>query len=216
MNKMKHLVAAVALACTAGSALAQQAVSWTDWSTQYSGTLNFGSQTVNVGFSGSDMGLSQGYNFFAGYPTTYNTAVNAPSLPDLIQFSNGGQYTITFSQAVLNPVIALVSVGQGGWPVEYRFNAPFTLLSQGGNQWGGGSTSFTTSGNTLIGQEGNGVIQFQGTYTSISWNTPQQEYWHGITVGAVAAVPEPESWALLLAGLGIMGAVARRRTKQEA
>jgi hypothetical protein len=30
-------------------------------------------------------------------------------------------------------------------------------------------------------------------------------------VPAVAAVPEPETWAMLLAGLGLMGSVARRR-----
>jgi hypothetical protein len=29
----------------------------------------------------------------------------------------------------------------------------------------------------------------------------------------VAAVPEPETYAMLLAGLGLMGAVARRRNK---
>lgn len=29
--------------------------------------------------------------------------------------------------------------------------------------------------------------------------------------GAVAAVPEPESYAMLLAGLGVMGAIVRRR-----
>ncbi|NMQ27390.1 PEP-CTERM sorting domain-containing protein [Candidatus Accumulibacter phosphatis] len=32
----------------------------------------------------------------------------------------------------------------------------------------------------------------------------------------VAAVPEPESYAMLLAGLGIVGAVARRRRSAEA
>lgn len=38
---------------------------------------------------------------------------------------------------------------------------------------------------------------------------------HGLTIKvntwAVSAVPEPEQWAMLLAGLGLMGAVARRR-----
>jgi hypothetical protein len=32
-------------------------------------------------------------------------------------------------------------------------------------------------------------------------------------IGAVAAVPEPETYAMFLVGLGIMGAVARRNTK---
>jgi hypothetical protein len=33
---------------------------------------------------------------------------------------------------------------------------------------------------------------------------------------AVAAVPEPETYAMLLAGLGLMGAIARRRNKKSA
>lgn len=38
-----------------------------------------------------------------------------------------------------------------------------------------------------------------------------------VTVGTVTAVPEPETYAMLLAGLGLMGAVARsRKTKQTA
>jgi hypothetical protein len=32
----------------------------------------------------------------------------------------------------------------------------------------------------------------------------------------VTAVPEPESYAMLLAGLGLMGAIARRRNKSKA
>lgn len=37
-------------------------------------------------------------------------------------------------------------------------------------------------------------------------------YWYGNTpVSVTIAVPEPESYALMLAGLGVLGAVARRR-----
>lgn len=35
-------------------------------------------------------------------------------------------------------------------------------------------------------------------------------------VGNIAPVPEPETWALLLAGLGLMGSVARRRATKQA
>jgi hypothetical protein len=37
-----------------------------------------------------------------------------------------------------------------------------------------------------------------------------------IYAGAVAAIPEPETYAMLLAGLGLMGAVVRRRSNRKA
>ena len=68
------------------------------------------------------------------------------------------------------------------------------------------------SGNSVIGVEGNGLIQFHGSYTDISFTTPVYEYYYGGTVGALAAaVPEPETYALMLAGLGVLGLLSRRR-----
>ena len=66
------------------------------------------------------------------------------------------------------------------------------------------------SGNNLIGEEGPGVVQFMGSFTSISWTVPVGETWHGFQVG-VNAIPEPETYALMLAGLGAVGFIARRR-----
>ena len=46
------------------------------------------------------------------------------------------------------------------------------------------------------------------------WGAGPNDQWHVVVTGAVAAVPEPETWAMLLAGLGMVGAVARRRRQQ--
>jgi hypothetical protein len=78
--------------------------------------------------------------------------------------------------------------------------------------FGGGT--LTVLGNEVWGSEGNGTIQFHGIFSSLSWTNPVAENWYGITVGAagaVAAVPEPESHALMLGGLGVLGLLARRR-----
>ena len=52
----------------------------------------------------------------------------------------------------------------------------------------------------------------------LNWsNTP--EFFYAFTVGLngpVGAVPEPETYAMLLAGLGMMGFVARRRKNKTA
>ncbi len=94
---------------------------------------------------------------------------------------------------------------------QFVFNQAFTIQSGGPNAEYGGAT-ITAVGNTISGLEGNGVIQFNGSLTSISWTNPVAENWYGFTVGVpVAAIPEPETYALLLGGLALLGARARRR-----
>ena len=103
-------------------------------------------------------------------------------------------------------------------PASFNFiDATPTLVSGGPSAEYVGS-AITVDGNNVLGTEGNGTVMFKGTYTSISWTNPIFENWYGFDVGIaeIASVPEPETYPMLLAGLGLLGSVARRRKQKGA
>lgn len=247
MQRRLHLgtgawVIAGLLACGAADAhaaavVAAPPVNWTDWTLQTqgnagsaSGTLTDSSGAITVSYSGdvaNTTSLGGGFNYWQSPSDPYVSATvpNAPTESDIITIdtANGGALnTITFSQAVLNPLMAIVSQGTPSRTVNYTFDTPFDVVSYGNGYWNfatgffvsAGAGLFEQSGNVLVGREGHGVIQFQGLVSSISWSTSPNEYWHGFTIGVIDGnipepVPEPASLALL--GLGALAA-ARRLT----
>jgi hypothetical protein len=217
VKKLALGMAAVALVAASPAAHAAT-VTWNAWdpSSVVQGTP--GSVTGSMG------GVTVTYNgevgqFQSDYPswtpsTSYvgGTVGNAPLPSDGIFHIVGGGTntdTITFSQAVVDPVIAIWSLGASGTQASFVFTNAFTIEAGGPSAEYIGQ-SITSSGDTVFGMEGNGVIQFDGTFTSLSFTTPQAENWYGFAVG-VAGVPEPASWARMIAGLFGVGAVLRRR-----
>lgn len=222
---LRRATASIAVACaTFSAALPAVAgpIDWAGWSgvslgvTTGAATATFGTSGITATYGGELQ------NFFPNYPS-YNPAGtfsggaigNAPpSANGIVQIYGGGNSgvnTLTFSQAVLNPVMAIWSLGQGGINAQFAFNTAFTIQSGGPSAEYGGA-AITSAGNTVFGSEGNGTIQFSGSVSSISWTNPVFENWYGFTVGTpVQAIPEPETYALMLAGLAALGAVARRR-----
>jgi hypothetical protein len=170
----------------------------------------------------------------SGYPswlpaTTYadGTVVqDAPTFRDIIAQNGGagtGVNTITFSQPITDPVMGIWSLGNGGDDANYTFSGaePFTIIAGGPSEEYGGSSIVPNGGaDSVTGAEGNGTLQFVGTYSQITFTNTNFENWYGFTLGVDGlappppAVPEPSTWVMMLvgfAGLGYAGYRASRR-----
>ncbi len=202
-------------------------IDWVDWtaSNSTSATGSAPINGVNVGFTGGGIltgGVWDGTNIWSENPGTFVSlpqVSNYPGINDVIFLTGGpstGLQTLTFSQPVTNPVMGILSLGSTGYNTSFNFDTPFDVLTYGPSRWGNGFIE-ELPGNVLNGQEGNGLIQFQGTVSSISWTNPTYEYYYGFNIGvdAVASnnsvVPEPMTMALL--GSGLVGMLGLRRKR---
>jgi hypothetical protein len=127
--------------------------------------------------------------------------------------SFGATDTVSFSAPVTDPVLAIVSLEQAGITASFNFtpNEPFVLLGGGpSTTWGG--QALTSVGDVVYGTEGNGLVMFTGTYSSITWTNPTRENYYAVTVGS--AVPEPSTWAMMLLGFAGLGFAGYRTSRK--
>ncbi len=209
------VMAVAALMSTSATA----AIQWTDWTSASTASATGTLAGVAVTLAGPihNWQVSGGTDYWrtGGNPfAAYDALSNLPGNNDFVAPSGVGARTITFSRAVIDPYIAIISLGQPSLQTSWTFDAPFSIIDQGRGFWGNGV--FTVVGNTLSAGEAHGVIQFRGSFTSLTLTTNNPEFWSGLTIGASGVVPEPASWAMLIAGFGLVGAAARRRRKSVA
>lgn len=207
LKTLGKLAASFGLVMAAGSASAD----WIDWSSQTTGTMNVNGETVGVTLTGSTIGQVDGDYFYTHSSAIQNDTFAGLAPTDLIQVHYASDYTLTFDKEVDGLTMALVSVGSQNNRVIYDFNDSFNVVSSGPNHWG--YTGYSVNGDDFVGQEFNGILNFEGTFSSISFSTLQDEYWHGFNFSSdklAENVSEPGSFALL--GLGMLGlGLARRK-----
>lgn len=217
------LISLLALATTSTAAQAVT-VNWADLTSQstnqVSGSITVGLDSIGVTFDGaySFAQTAGGTNYWTeGVPAPYTggSVDNAPPASDIIALNLGGLKTITFSQAVTDPYLALVSWNGN----SVSFGQPFEVISQGCGFWGCGTFTSVTPTSFVGSGELHGIIRFQGTFSSISF-TDSSENWHGIQIGIAGlgtqppAIPEPASWLMMITGFGLVGTMMRRQKKR--
>ena len=170
----------------------QAQTTWADWtiftaSGKGDGSAKGSIGAVGVSYSGELIGAivngssrvwAPDSSFLGGAVTT------SPSVVKDDLRLNGrlkGTNTITFDSPVENPVMAIWSLGAGRRPASFTFDTAPILQAGGPNRAYRGS-SITVAGNVVTGEEGNGVIQFPGTFTTLSW-TNTYEHYYAFTIG---------------------------------
>jgi hypothetical protein len=205
---------------SATPASAASVIYWTQWNSSTVGYPSGGTAAgtisglgLNVSYSG-EVDAPRGDGVFPSWlpATTYSGgAVGNPPLASegniLLTGGNSVVDTVTFSSPVVDPVMAIWSLGNAGGSASFTFQTaqPITIESGGPSAEFGG-TSISQIGNTIFGLESNGTIEFHGTFTQLSWtSTVELTQGYAFTIGAPIAVPEPTTLAMILVGFGLIG-----------
>ena len=222
------MIAALTGAAAALVAFSAQAatINWATWGVPTSPGFN-GSVAATIGttslvYTGEVQSINAQPSWTPVSTFTGGPVSNAPPSFQAVQLfggPNSGVNTITFTTPIVDPVLAIWSLGQPGMSTTFVFSDSFLLAGGGPNAEYGGQ-GLTSNLLTVSGTEGNGLVLFSGTFTTLSWTNPQFENWYGFTVGyasdAPSGTPIPGALPLFATGLGALGLIGWRRKRRPA
>ena len=136
---------------------------------------------------------------------------SVPALTPYLSVLGGGSATYTFA--------GLVNSFQFDWGSIDAYNTLTIASSLGANIVIPGSSSFSNPANgDQSSPSTNGLFTVTGapgeTFTSVTFSSTGNSF--EVDNLAIAAVPEPATWAMMLVGFGLIGAAARYRRRHNA
>ncbi len=164
-----------------------------------------------------------GVSFGANATTTHLGTISEPTgiagtvLGDGMSFSD--IFTFTLSEPNVGSSYEVMNI-----PATVSENTSFdgiltglSLFSAGDNgRVGGGDDTLLASSSDLGGESL--TLDYNTSLSGLSYITVtgiSNASGGAIYAGEIALIPEPETYAMLLAGLGLMGAVVRRRSRNK-
>ncbi|WP_242182129.1 PEPxxWA-CTERM sorting domain-containing protein [Sphingomonas sp. CARO-RG-8B-R24-01] len=180
---------AIAIALSAAATAADAATVTIDFTALASGTA------VTTQYPGVTFSLAGG--LASGAPTIAYYGAGLSNSPKAGEYPTADSLIATFATPVSDVSFVFSNQGYNG-ANNYRVYSPSAVLLASGPLNG---TSYTLSSSDI-----GSIVWSNGEGTSRSWTQALSKL--SFTPGAV---PEPSTWAMMLAGFGMIGFAARRR-----